>query len=198
MQSNNLKSTEPLAVDTGQRLYFTLNGKYYTSPNPLERKVQVSIKKFLESQDNPSSYSAHGISNAMDRVKQMQDNFSYISLDIANCFETITYTRIVGLLKRYDMPLPLQHAKYCTFKGKLARGSHCSNYILELILKRLDYRLAGIARCFSLSYSRYIDDLFFFTDQTLQFDKLLIDRVRYIVNQEGFHLNDQKTKVVRR
>ena len=74
------------------------------------------------------------------------------------------------------------------------RGSICSNYILELILKRLDYRLAGIVHRQNLFYRRYIDDLWFYGF----FDQINIKKLLFYVNKtveaEGFCLNENKTQ----
>lgn len=75
----------------------------------------------------------------------------------------------------------------------LPQGALTSPALANLCGFRLDRRLAGLARSYGLRYTRYADDLAFsgYTSQPKRF----IDAVRSIVADEGFRLNEAKTRV---
>jgi len=67
------------------------------------------------------------------------------------------------------------------------------------VARRLDKRLAGLARKLELTYTRYADDLTFSGDEALESRVgYLMARVRHLVQDEGFTVNEAKSRVLRR
>jgi RNA-directed DNA polymerase len=65
--------------------------------------------------------------------------------------------------------------------------------------RRLDRRLAGLAAKLGLTYTRYADDLTFSGDEEREgLVGYLMARVRHIAGDEGFSVNESKTRVHRR
>src|SRR5262249_43241293 len=85
------------------------------------------------------------------------------------------------------VPVGLRHA---------VQGAPTSPGISNSLLLRLDRRLAGLARAFGFTYSRYADDLTFSGD-----DPAVVHGLRHqvsrIVADEGFEVNRHKTRVAR-
>lgn len=82
----------------------------------------------------------------------------------------------------------------------LPQGSPTSPALANLVAYRLDGRLAGLATAASASYTRYADDLALSLqgDDAARRARRLIDGVRRIVHEEGFRVNDAKTRVMTR
>lgn len=77
----------------------------------------------------------------------------------------------------------------------LPQGAPSSPWLANLVAWRLDARLTGLAEAFEVTYSRYADDLTFSGDEV---DQRLVDRVAEVVRDEGFVVNEQKTRCVGR
>ena len=65
--------------------------------------------------------------------------------------------------------------------------------------RKLDKRLLGVAAKLGLTYTRYADDLTFSGGEELA-GKIgwLMAKVRHIAAEEGFHVNEKKTRIMRR
>jgi len=81
----------------------------------------------------------------------------------------------------------------------LPQGACTSPGLSNQVAIRLDRRLTGLARKLDLSYTRYADDLTFSGDDSLDGRVgYLMARVRHIAEEEGFAVNESKTRVLRR
>lgn len=139
-----------------------------------------------------------------------------LHFDIKDCFPTIHYGRVRGLLIAlgYSYPVAAALAVLMTeaprqpvaAEGKLyhvpigprvcVQGAPTSPGLCNAILLRLDRRLAGLARKHGFAYTRYADDLSFSGDDKMAIAKLL-KLVPGIVAEEGFTVNRDKTRVLR-
>jgi len=77
------------------------------------------------------------------------------------------------------------------------QGAPTSPGLCNAVLLRLDRRLAGLARKHGYTYTRYADDLTFSGDDCQKIG-LFIAIVSRIVGEEGFEINREKTRVLRR
>jgi RNA-directed DNA polymerase len=68
---------------------------------------------------------------------------------------------------------------------------------LELIARRLDSRLTGIAQKLGWTYTRYADDLSFSAKGAPEKIGYLLARIRHITGDEGFAANEKKTRVLK-
>lgn len=195
-QSNN-KSIEPTVVDTiGDKTFF-INDKLHVNPSMFKRNVQLKVMRFLYHNGELSGHSCYRKRGGYQNFHNILQTKAYIKFDLKSTFESITYSRIVGLFRSLKMSQPVEYAKYCTFNGTLMRGSLCSNLIMEHILKRLDSRLHGLAEYNQLKYLRYADDFVLY--ELTSWDNIvwLIGSVVEIVQDEGFELNPKKTDIQR-
>jgi hypothetical protein len=139
-----------------------------------------------------------------------------IKLDIADCFPTIHLGRVRGLLIAYGYSYPVAQAlavlmtesprQRVEIDGKVyhvpvgsrvcVQGAPTSPGLCNAILRRLDHRLAGLARKHGFAYTRYADDLTF-SGQEADKVKLLITITARIAREEGLPLNRKKTRVLR-
>jgi RNA-directed DNA polymerase len=167
----------------------------------------------------PVSAHAHGfvtgrsiITNAAPHVGKAV----VLKFDIKDCFPTIHFGRVRGLLLAlgYSYPLATTLAVLMTeaprqpfeIGGALynvpigprvcVQGAPTSPGLCNAVMLKLDRRLAGLAKAQGFAYTRYADDLTFSGDKEEAVDRLLA-WVPRIVEAEGFALNASKTRIMR-
>ena len=134
-----------------------------------------------------------------------------IKLDIADCFPTIHVGRVRGLLIGYGYSYPVAQTlavmmtepprQPVEVDGQLyhvpvgprvrVQGAPTSPGLCNAILRRLDYRLAGLARKYGFEYTRYADDLSF-SGHTLTDIKPIVTIAARIAREEGLPLNRER------
>jgi hypothetical protein len=139
-----------------------------------------------------------------------------LRFDIKDCFPSIHFGRVRGLLLAlgYGYPVAASLAVLMTeaprqpvrAENKLyhvptgprvcVQGAPTSPGLCNAVLLRLDRRLAGLAKKHGLAYTRYADDLTF-SGPVAGVQKML-GRVPAIVAAEGFAINHEKTRLMRR
>lgn len=143
-----------------------------------------------------------------------------INLDLKDFFPTVGYPRVKGLFRKlgYSEQLATVLGLICTepevdelemdgdsfylatSDRHLPQGAPTSPAITNLLCFRLDKRLSGVARSLSFHYTRYADDLSFssLNPSALANIKKLLWRVRSVIEDEGFVLHPDKTRIMRR
>lgn len=142
-----------------------------------------------------------------------------INADLTDFFPTITFPRVRGMFQMlgFSPAAATVLALLCTepprrtvsYAGKpfhvatgprgLPQGACTSPALSNLAARRLDARLAGIARKLGWTYSRYADDLTFSASgEPAGKIGYLLARLRHIAQDEGFAVNEKKTRVLRR
>jgi len=136
-----------------------------------------------------------------------------INLDLADFFPSISYRRIRGFFHKqgYSESLAVILGLLCTeaeisqieLDGRtwylrtgarsLPQGSPASPALSNLLCRRLDRRLSGLANRWGYRYTRYADDLSFSGGGGAV--GKLIQSINYIVKEEGFRVHPEKTRV---
>jgi retron-type reverse transcriptase len=170
----------------------------------------------------PVESPAHGfqagrsiLSNAQQHVRRA----IVVNLDLQDFFPSITFPRIRSVFHRlgYSPAVATILALLCTecprriveYAGQtyhvavgprgLPQGACTSPSLSNQVARRLDRRLRGLASKLGLSYTRYADDLTFSGDESLQGRVgYLMARVRHIAEEEGYLVNEKKSRVLRR
>jgi hypothetical protein len=79
----------------------------------------------------------------------------------------------------------------------LPQGAPTSPALANLVARRLDVRLRGLARAFDAEYTRYADDLAFSGDARLgRATEAFVAKVGGIALDEGFEVRFRKTRVM--
>jgi retron-type reverse transcriptase len=140
-----------------------------------------------------------------------------VNLDLRDFFPSVTFRRVKGLFHRvgYGEQVATVFALLLTepprlgveVDGKvyhvalgqrvLPQGACTSPAVTNLLCRRLDRRLTGLAARHGFTYTRYADDLTFSGDNGRAVGRLLRS-VRSVVTAEGFTEHPRKTKVMRR
>lgn len=137
-----------------------------------------------------------------------------IKMDLLDFFPSIHYRRVAGLFEHYGYGHDVAHilAGLTTHRAKLddgrvvwpgvmPQGAPTSPAIANLVCRRLDMRLAGLASRVGARYTRYADDLTFsFADDSGLTGGVgrFCWWVEQICQQEGFVENTGKRRVLRR
>lgn len=172
-----------------------------------ERKISAPYPVMLMAQrwvnDNIlSKVSIHSSATGFVRNASIKDNaiphlgHDYIlKADIKDFFPSIAINRIRLIFKRlgYSRKISFALASLCCLDGVLPQGAATSPIISNIIFKRLDSRMSGLASKFGLIYTRYADDLAFSGESLYP---KFIEYVSDIVRAEGFELNAKKTKLM--
>jgi hypothetical protein len=141
-----------------------------------------------------------------------------VKFDLMDFFPTIHYYRVLGLFARLGYPvgdarfsssdtstnLAPTLARLCCWTADprafggvvLPQGAPTSPAISNLVCRRLDARLTGLAQRKGAVYTRYADDLTFSfrSDPALGRFRWWVDQ---ICHQEGFLVNQNKYRVIR-
>jgi len=169
----------------------------------------------------PSHAAAHGfvpgrgtMSNAVPHVGRA----AVINLDLKDFFPSITFPRVKGIFQElgFSPAVATILALLCTecprrkveYGGRLfhvatgprglPQGACTSPALSNLLARRLDARLNGLANKLGFTYTRYADDLTFSgSHESAAKTGYLLARVRHIVADENLTMNEAKTRVQR-
>jgi retron-type reverse transcriptase len=169
----------------------------------------------------PAHDAAHGFvpgRGTMTNATPHIGRASVINLDLKDFFPSITFLRVKGIFQElgYSPAVATILALLSTesprrkveYNGKvfhvatglraLPQGACTSPAISNLLARRLDSRLKGIAQKLGFTYTRYADDLTFSgTKESAAKTGYLLARVRHIVADEKLTVNEDKTRVQR-
>jgi retron-type reverse transcriptase len=141
-----------------------------------------------------------------------------VNFDLQDFFPSISYKRVKGLFRSFGYSeaaatilgllctepdvetVELDGQRYYVAQSDrhLPQGAPTSPMISNLLFRRCDRRLAGLADALGFTYTRYADDLTFSGsgDCVRQVCNLL-KRTEAIIRHEGFALHPDKTRVLR-
>jgi RNA-directed DNA polymerase len=164
-------------------------------PYPALKYVQhwlvLNILKAIEIDEHATAF--YPGSTILNNVLPHVHNYEVLSLDLKDFFPTITYPRVAGVFLSvgYSSQVASMLAKICTESFYLPQGAPSSPYLSNIIVKAMDRRLAGLSKKYGIVYTRYADDLTFSGNQI---EREFYQTVRQIIIEEGFELNEEKTR----
>lgn len=184
-------------------------------PNRSLKILQRKMVQAIAASYSPCSI-AHGfvadrsiVTNASVHVRKR----NVLSIDLEDFFGSINFGRVRGLFLKAPFTLPPEVAtalaQIATFENSLPQGAPTSPLLSNLICRSLDRDLSQLARRAGCDVTRFVDDIVFSTNK-MQFDTSVVESVsdtgrpelglglRRIVANNGFSINDGKTKLSRR
>lgn len=167
------------------------------SPYPALLRVQRWINDNILSKV-PVHESAKGFVKGLSIVDNARPHLGHATVlkaDIKDFFPSVGVNRVRMIFKNlgYRKKVAFALASLCCHNGVLPQGAATSPAISNIILKRLDARMSGLALRLGLTYTRYADDLTF-SGKTIA--PGLFKYIADIVSNEGFCINDTKTKIL--
>ncbi len=144
-----------------------------------------------------------------------------VKMDIRGFFPTVTMSRVKGIFRKagYREPVALLLALLCTEAPReivplnghdyfvslgprcLPQGAPTSPALTNTLCQRLDRRNQGLAKKLGWRYTRYADDLTFSLPMNHKEKPrlaTLLGTVRSIVEDEGFQIHPEKTRILRK
>lgn len=142
-----------------------------------------------------------------------------INIDLKDFFPTVTYRRVKGLFRSLgyseristilglicteantqQVTLDDQNYYIAASERHLPQGAPSSPAITNLLCRKLDARLQGLAKKYQFTYTRYADDMTFSCDQEGQEGiKAFLANIRRVVKEEGFYIHPDKLRIMRK
>ncbi len=170
----------------------------------------------------PVESPAHGFITGRSILTNAQPHANraiVVNMDLEDFFPSIGFPRVRSVFNRagYSPAVATILALLCTecprrameYDGQryfvatgprgLPQGACTSPGLSNQVARRLDRRLGGLAAKLGITYTRYADDLTFSGDKELEGRiGYLMARVRHIAQDEGFAVNEAKSRVLRR
>jgi len=118
-----------------------------------------------------------------------------LKIDLEDFFPSIDFRRVAAVFNAMGYPTNVAFflSRLCTLHEKLPQGGATSPTLSNIICKQLDARLYGLCGSNRLRYTRYADDIVI-SGKTIS--KGLIRLVHEIVAEEGFRVNNRKTRIL--
>ena len=177
------------------------NGKYRKITAPMEeykyllRNLQFELKAYY----NPPEY-VHGF---IDN-KNIKTNASchlakqkILKIDLADFFETISKQMVINLISPLDPELSDKQvdmlSSFCTVSNSVPQGFPTSPIISNLIFDEIDRELWKLAQSYSITYTRYADDMIFSTENK-KIPADVYNKIFSVISNAGFYINSGKTK----
>jgi RNA-directed DNA polymerase len=170
----------------------------------------------------PTHAAAHGFVGGRSTVTNARPHVGrqvVVNADLKDFFPSISFPRVAGLFRHlgFSPAAATILGLLCTecprrtvvYAGKtyhvatgprsLPQGACTSPALSNLIARGMDRRLSGIAAKLGWTYTRYADDLTFSADgEPAGKVGYLLARLRHIAQDEGFAVNEKKTRIQRR
>ncbi len=130
-----------------------------------------------------------------DNAEYHKKNIFILEMDISNFFGSIKEIQVFQLFCKigYNTDISAILTNLCTYGGVLPQGAVTSPYLANLVTYHLDARLNGLCSRKDIVYTRYADDLSFSSNNRTKLNGIE-NIVTYIVKDEGFSINDNKTR----
>lgn len=191
-----------------------------SEPKPTLKAAQKWIAREI-TEHLPVHGAAHGFLAGRSTVSNAAVHAGakvVVKLDLKDFYPTITSNRVKGMFRKagYGEQVATLLAMLCTeapreeieLRGKtryvatgprsLPQGAPTSPSVTNAISRKLDSRLAGVARVLKLKYTRYADDLTFSWHEDGEAPVgSLLSMVERVVVAEGFRVHRKKTRVMR-
>ncbi len=159
---------------------------------------------------------AHGFRGAHSIVTNAAPHVGadvVINADLQDFFPSLSYRRVLGMFRGlgYSHAIATILTLLCTeprvsedgatwfvARGErfLPQGAPTSPAITNIICRRLDARLAGMASSLGFTYTRYADDLTLSGAESVPVGRMLRG-LRHVIAAEGFTIHPDKTRVMR-
>lgn len=191
-----------------------------SAPMPALKATQIWI---LENVLNkiPVHEAAHGFLAGKNIVSNAEAHVGaavVVNFDLENFFPSINYKRVKGIFRSLGYSeavstvfallttapdteeIELDGKTYFVASGErhLPQGSPASPAISNVAARRLDKSLSKIAADHDFKYTRYADDLTFSSGNKDADCGKLMRQIRFIVGKQGFVVNENKTRILRR
>ncbi len=190
------------------------------SPKPTLRKAQSWILREILSKIplHEAAMAFRPNRSIVDNAHLHKQKGVIIKMDLKDFFPSIQFRRVKGLFKSfgYNEGVATIFALICTDAARinaklddknfyvalseryLPQGACTSPAITNIICRKMDKRMTGLAKTYGWTYSRYADDMVFsHPDKGTTTVKTMLNCTKSIVKDENFELHPDKLAVLR-
>jgi RNA-directed DNA polymerase len=165
-------------------------------PKPLLKELQSRLHKRIlrKLEPHPSAWLMRADGQRRAAESHGADRFHFQG-DLTDFYPSVRPAHVMNALTRFGMPTESARVitGLTTTDDQLPQGAPSSSGIAEVVLREMDYRLAGFAAANGLHYSRYADDFTVSGDQVM--GERLEMMIRTIVASCGWTLHPIKSGV---
>ena len=170
------------------------------------RTLQKRLNDYLSQNYKPSPFAKGFVKGGgiIENAKVHTNKKILFKYDIKDFFPNITFARVRGMFMAkpflFSKTESTIFAQICCLdnNGPVPQGGITSPFISNMICRRLDRSLFDLVQDkFGMNYTRYADDITLSTNKYVNIDEIH-DSVENIINNEGFKLNDKKTRVLKK
>lgn len=166
-----------------------------------QRKLLVTVWERFST--HPAAHDVAGRS-ALTNAREHVGARVVLKLDAADFFPSIVASRIAGFLESQGasaevagLLMMLATSEDRDGTRRLPQGAPTSNAIASVLCRRLDARLAGLAKGHRATYTRYVDDITFSWRENRESVNDTRNKAVMIMRSEGFEENRRKTRIFR-
>lgn len=164
------------------------------SPKLLAIQQTIYLRILKPTNIHPAATGFRSGYSIVNNARTHLGNTQVLQTDIQDFFGSIKIHRVKSAFEKIGYPPQISKilSQLCCLKGRLPQGAPTSPNISNIIAYNLDQELNSLSAQYSLSYSRYADDLTF-SGKNIPLDTFL-PVVRDIIQKHKFVLNAKKTK----
>ncbi|KAF0243026.1 MAG: RNA-directed DNA [Planctomycetota bacterium] len=172
------------------------------APKKQLRAAQRAIHREILSKVAPNA-AAHGFCTGRSPRTNAEPHVFrklVVKLDLRDFFWQVKRNRVAGQFRALGFPPDVAAIlwRICCHRGRLPQGAPTSPALTNIVCRRLDARLSGLAKKYKARYTRYADDLTFSFDAPNLAVQEPLRAIRTILSEEGFSLAREKTRFLRR
>ena len=121
---------------------------------------------------------------------------SLLLLDLKDFFPSIKWYKVFAIFRHLGYPNNIAQylASLCCLNGHAPQGAITSPALSNVIARRLDARITGLAKKYQINYTRYADDMTFSGERISKRFQSFINK---IVEEDGFLINQDKTRYIK-
>jgi len=170
-------------------------------PKPELKALQKRVLRWLQARGLNGGRRSHAFERGRSIATHARLHVGkrvVIRLDLENFFGSVSSKMLLEALvrERVSREQAEEIVGICTLDDYLPQGAPTSPLLANVAARRMDLRLAALAKSRGAVYSRYADDLTFSSDDVAL--NKLIPAIDHVVSECGFALNRKKTLVMRR
>lgn len=159
------------------------------------KKIQRAIKERILAPIVMPSNIHGGVKKKSNitNAKPHQGKKFQFTTDLQDFYPSIKYDKVYDTLLKLGFSNHYSHwvTKFTTWKFELPQGTPTSTHISNIVFLETDFRLIEFCNRHGITYTRYVDDLTFSSQQCF---KIHLQTLLEIVTDSGFKLSYRKTK----
>lgn len=134
--------------------------------------------------------------NILTNAMQHLNKAYLLNLDIEDFFRNSSQATVLELFKQppfsFTSELATLLTQLVTWQKHLPTGAPTSPVLSNLLCLPFDAKIANYCRDFEITYTRFVDDLSFSSNQPLTQE--VMDYIHTVITQEGYRINSKKEK----